>query len=93
MDQERQLQATSESCHGVQYGHGVPLRASLKDAPVREERGLVAEAAAEIERYWETVPRVVLMLGTGMGPFAHQISADVTIPYADSARRASTTAL
>lgn len=93
MDRERQLQATSESYHGVQYGHGVPLPASLEEAPVREERGLVAEAAAKIERYWETVPRVVLMLGTGMGPFAHQISADVTIPYEDIPGFASTTAL
>jgi purine-nucleoside phosphorylase len=41
----------------------------------------IAEAAAAVRRRWERTPRVGIILGTGLGNFAGQISADVKIGY------------
>lgn len=41
----------------------------------------IQEAAAAIRQRWERVPRVGIILGTGLGNFAEQISADVKIGY------------
>ncbi len=54
---------------------------------------IVAAATAEIQRRWPTVPKVALVLGTGLGQFAQEIRAEVTIPFADIPGFARTTAI
>ncbi|MFW6169835.1 MAG: purine-nucleoside phosphorylase [Planctomycetota bacterium] len=71
----------------------VPAAATRRAVPISEGDTMVAMASAEIERHWSTVPEVVLVLGTGMGPLARQIFAEVTIPYHELPGFAPTTAL
>ncbi|MFO7906677.1 MAG: purine-nucleoside phosphorylase [Planctomycetota bacterium] len=72
---------------------GAPHVASRRGVSGPDEDKMVAMASAEIERRWSMVPEVVLVLGTGMGPLADQISAHVTIPYSELPGFAPTTAL
>jgi purine-nucleoside phosphorylase len=43
----------------------------------------IAEARAAIRLRWERVPKVGLILGTGLGNFASSIETDAVIPYAE----------
>jgi purine-nucleoside phosphorylase len=43
----------------------------------------IAEARAAIRLRWERVPKVGLILGTGLGNFASSIETDTVIPYAE----------
>ncbi len=54
---------------------------------------MVLAATAEIQRRWPTIPKVALVLGTGLGQFAQQIDAEATIPFAELPGFARTTAI
>jgi purine-nucleoside phosphorylase len=43
----------------------------------------IAEAAAAVRRRWSTVPKLGLILGTGLGRFASLIETDAAIPYSE----------
>jgi purine-nucleoside phosphorylase len=53
----------------------------------------IAEAARKIAAQWSETPRVGIILGSGLGGFAEQITADVSIPYAEIPHFARSTAL
>ena len=53
----------------------------------------IGEALAAIRSRWPTVPRVALVLGTGLGRLAEQIATDVAIPYANIPHFPRSTAL
>lgn len=48
-----------------------------------ELRGRVAEAVAAIRQKTEVTPTIGIILGTGLGKMAHEIIAEVVIPYDD----------
>jgi purine-nucleoside phosphorylase len=50
---------------------------------VRDLAGQVAQAAEFIRSRWPDTPRVGLVLGTGLGGLAEQITAQATLPYAE----------
>jgi purine-nucleoside phosphorylase len=43
----------------------------------------IAQAAAAVRRRWSTVPKLGLILGTGLGRFASLIDTDAAIPYSE----------
>jgi purine-nucleoside phosphorylase len=43
----------------------------------------ISEARAAVERRWQRIPKVGLILGTGLGGFASLIETDAVIPYAE----------
>lgn len=43
----------------------------------------IQETKAYIQARWKKKPSVGIVLGTGLGPLAHDIAADATIPYAE----------
>lgn len=43
----------------------------------------IQDAKAAIRERWDLVPQAAIILGTGLGGFAAEIEADVTIPYAE----------
>jgi purine-nucleoside phosphorylase len=45
--------------------------------------GQIGEAAAAVRQRWSRVPKVGLILGTGLGHFASLIETDATIPYSE----------
>jgi purine-nucleoside phosphorylase len=51
----------------------------------------IEEAAAAVRRRWSTVPKVGLILGTGLGRFASLIDTDAAIPYSDIPHFAAST--
>ncbi len=51
----------------------------------------IGAAAAAIRGQWTSVPRVGLILGTGLGRFASLIETDAKIPYADVPHFAAST--
>lgn len=53
----------------------------------------VEAAATEIGRHWSTVPQVALVLGTGLGHFADQVSVEAAIAYEQIPGFTRTTAL
>lgn len=48
---------------------------------MRELRGQIDAAVAEIRRRWDGTPRAGIILGTGLGSLADQIDTAATIPY------------
>jgi purine-nucleoside phosphorylase len=51
----------------------------------------IGEAAAAVRRQWPSVPKVGLILGTGLGRFASLIETDATIPYSEIPHFAAST--
>jgi purine-nucleoside phosphorylase len=41
----------------------------------------IAESTAAIRRHWQGVPRVGIILGTGLGSLAEAIASEATLPY------------
>lgn len=56
-------------------------------------RRKIDEAAAFIQSKWSRVPKVGIILGTGLGGFAREVQAEATIPYADIPHFPRSTAL
>lgn len=48
---------------------------------MHELAGKIADAAAAIRRQWGRTPRVGIILGTGLGDFAQQVTAEAVIGY------------
>jgi purine-nucleoside phosphorylase len=51
----------------------------------------IGEAAAAVRRRWSAVPKLGLILGTGLGRFASLIETEATIPYSDIPHFAAST--
>jgi purine-nucleoside phosphorylase len=51
----------------------------------------IGEAAAAVRRRWSHVPKLGLILGTGLGRFASLIETDAAIPYSDIPHFAAST--
>ena len=56
-------------------------------------KNAIAAATAEIQRRWSTVPRIAMVLGTGLGRLVHHVSTEASIPFAEIPGFPRTTAI
>ena len=56
-----------------------------------ESKQRVDECVAAVRRHWQGVPRIGIILGTGLGALSEQIEAEAVVPYAELPNMPETT--